>query len=558
MPRLLKVYMIKKIPKYQFAIALLLFIQVLQAQVTITVPSGTLHTTGLTNAEWRKPMGTYFGYERTAMIFSHTEIGQYGTINSVSFYSDTIKTPGNTPVTIYMKEVPSFSFSAVGTTVANEESGAQLVYTGTLASTAFIKNNWTTITLSTPFLHATSNAVEIIIETNSTGTGNEINLGKGFYHYNTSVYAFQYWSQDNTPPTNSGALSYKRPNIQFDLTPVSGCSGTPNAGTTLSSTDTTCAAVSLWLTGNTAASGLTYQWQDSVASGAWTNITNATASSVVTSLNADTWYRCKVSCSSLFSYSTVKQVVMRSYLQCYCNTNLGGLCTTSAIDSVAIETTTLANGLTGCATNNYTQYPALGNTCAQLASGQSYNLHTRFKGNVIASVWLDYNQNGMFDSLEWKRICLTSTVIDSDYVTVLAVPANAKTGLTLMRIRSRAAGNANSYNNACTNFGSGETEDYFIGINYNVNTTTSNNQSAAILLYPNPANESFNISGSFAAGETIAIKIYSIEGSLINESMEVYSGKPLKTDIYVLQAGSYFVKVSGKGFSIVKKMLINR
>ncbi|HXB42064.1 MAG TPA: GEVED domain-containing protein [Bacteroidia bacterium] len=549
--------MIQKKHRYTLAFALLLFIQIFKAQVTITIPSGTVHTTGLLNSEWRKPFGTYFGYERSAMIYSHAEIGQFGNINSVSFYCDTINTPGNTPVTIYMKEVPSYTFTGGGTTVANEESGAQLVYTGTLTSAAFVKNNWTTITFTSPFLHATSNAVEIIIETNATGTGNELSLGKGFYHYSTSIYAFQYWSSDNIPPTNAGTFSYHRPNVQFNLTPVSGCSGTPNPGTTVSSVDTTCSGVSLWLTGNTSATGLTYQWQDSLSGGAWISIGNTTSSTLVTGISANTWFRCKVSCSNSSSYSAVKQVIMRNYLQCYCNMNLGGNCATSAVDSVAITTTTLANGLTGCSPNYYIQYPAIGNTCGQLASGQSYNLHTKFKGNVIASVWLDYNQNGMFDSLEWKQICLTS-VTDSDYVSVLAVPANAKTGLILMRVRSRAAGNLNGYNDACVNFGSGETEDYFIGINYDVRTAEIGNPVSEILIYPNPATESILITGGFMPGENVDVKIYSIEGSLQSETNVIYSGKPLKTDVSTLISGAYFVKISSAGFSIVKKMLINR
>jgi len=547
--------MFQKINKYKAVFAILLFIQVFKAQVTITVPSGTLHSTGLSHAEWRKPLGTYFGYERSAMIFTHTEIGQYGTINTISFYCDTVNTPGNTPISVYMKEVANSSFASA-TTVQNEESGAQLVYNGTLSSASFVKGQWAILPLSNPFLHATANSVEVIVETNATGTGNEGSLAKGFYHYVTSIYAFQYWSADNAAPANAGVRSYMRPNIQFDLTPVSGCSGMPNAGTAVSSVDTTCSSVDLSLSGATAATGLVYQWEDSLSGGAWTAIVNANAAVLSTAISANTWFRCKVSCASDSSYSSVKQVVIRNYLECYCNINLGGGCNSSAIDSVAIETTTLANGLSGCSANNYIQYPATGNTAAQLASGQSYNLHTRFNGVVIASVWVDYDQNGQFDSLEWKQI-VTTAKIDSDYVTVLSVPANAKTGLTLMRIRSRATGNSNSFADACTNFGSGETEDYFIGVNYDVSKPEIQKAGLELVLYPNPASEGLSIYGHFMPGEKVAIDIYTTDGSFVSENAVIFNGRPLYADISKLGSGVYFVSVSTKGQRAVKKLLVN-
>lgn len=535
----------KKIP-YVLCFTLLLVIQVFRAQVTITIPSGNLQSS-VTPAEWRKPLGTYFGFERSAFIYTHSEIGQFGTINSISFYCDTLNNPGNAPINIYLKEITSAAFAAPST-VATEESGAQLVYSGTLAVSSLVKGQWITFTLSNPFLHATANSVEVIVETNAGGSGNEINLAKGFYHYLTSIYAFQYWSADNTAPASIGTLSYKRPNVQFDMTLVTACSGSPNGGTTVSSVDTTCADVTLSLSGSTSATGLTYQWEDSLSGGAWTAISGASGSGLVSSISADTWFRCQVTCSSQSSYSTIKQVVMRNYLQCYCNSGLGGGCSNSAIDSVAIETTSLANA-SGCST--YIQYPAAGNTCAQLASGQNYNLHTKFGGAVIASVWIDYDQNGMFDSLEWKQI-ITTALVDSDYVTVLSVPANAKTGLTLMRIRTRAAGNQNSYDDACTNFGSGETEDYFIGINYDV-SVSAQTKSQEPVLYPNPANQLLYIKGAEGT-----IEIVSLEGNVVMSKTVNPVNGIMTIDVSDLSTGVYFLKTNLGSPSSVKKLVISR
>lgn len=552
--------MIQKRVKFVLSTLLVLFIQFLPAQVTI--PAGNIHSTGLTNAVWRKPLGTFFGYERSALIFRQSEIGAYGQITSIAFYCDTsIHSPGKTPVRVYMSEQADSVFLA-NTTVATEEQGTQLVFDDTLQSTAFVSGQWAVITLSTPFLRSTSRPLKIVVETNAGGTGNENSLSKSFYHFSTGVNNFQYWSNDNTPPTNAGIRSLMRPNIQLAITPVSVCSGTPTAGTTLSSADTTCNAVYLSLNGTSVATGLTYQWQDSTSGGAWTSIPYANYPGYSASITADSWFRCKVSCSAQSDYSTVKQVALRNYMQCYCTTGLGGACggiDSTFIDSVAITGTQLANGQTGCSLGSYTMFPALSNTCAQLAPGQSYSLHTVFHGNVTAAAWIDYNQNGQFEKNEYLKICNISKV-DSDYVRTLNVPLTAKNGLTLMRVRTRSAGNANDSTDACTNFSSGETEDYFIGINYNVgikNQSISPDQKN-LLVYPNPATSTLFVALNFSVNEQITYSLVSVNGSLVKETKNQSQAVVQNMDISQFEPGIYFLKVSGKGFSIVKKVVISR
>lgn len=535
--------------------ALVLFIQIFKAQVTITVPSGNIHSTGLTNAEWRKPLGTYFGHERSAFIYDHAEIGQYGAITALSFFCDTLNAPGNAPLRVYMKEVAN-TFFAGSTTVAGELGGAQLVYDDTLSAAGLADSSWILITLANPFLHHTSNAIEVIVETNAGGAGNEGSLARGFYHYATSNYAFQYWSSDYTPPAGPGTLSYKRPNIQLVMTPAAACSGAPNAGVTNSSADTTCSSVDLYLTGNDNLTGLAYQWEDSLAGGSWTAISNATAATLSAALADTTWFRCKVSCGSSFSYSVMKQVFKRDYLACYCTSGLGGGCTSTAIDSVAIAGTALVNGNTGCSANSYVQYPAAGSTCAQVAPAQSYSLHTKFAGLVNASAWIDYDQSGQFDSTEWSLIC-TNCQTDSDYVTTLNVPAGAKNGLTLMRIRTRAAGNLNGYSDACTAFGSGETEDYFIGVNYDVGVPLPVGPEGRLFLYPNPASGMVWVTGSFKTGEAVRLEIMSVQGRVVRQLSMHYEGY-LQIDVSELLPGAYLLKATGSQVYPVKKLVISR
>ena len=73
-----------------------------------------------------------------------------------------------------------------------------------------------------------------------------------------------------------------RPNIKIHYVPGTACSGAVNAGLANTSAAAVCPSVpySLFLSGGTLASGITYQWQSATtATGPFTNITGAVNSS---------------------------------------------------------------------------------------------------------------------------------------------------------------------------------------------------------------------------------------------------------------------------------------
>ncbi|XZF13002.1 GEVED domain-containing protein [Chitinophagaceae bacterium MMS25-I14] len=145
----------------------------------------------------------------------------------------------------------------------------------------------------------------------------------------------------------------------------------------------------------------------------------------------------------------------------YCNTGLGGG-SYAWISSVSITGTTL-NNPSGMAASYYTAWPASGSTTATLLLGTTYTLNTTYDnslGGAIASLWIDYNQNGIFEASEWQQITTNANTV----ATSVTIPTTALTGTTGMRIRSRGNGNINGAGDACTSFGSGETEDYTITI----------------------------------------------------------------------------------------------
>ncbi len=245
------------------------------------------------------------------------------------------------------------------------------------------------------------------------------------------------------------------------------CSGIL-ANITVASVSSLCAGekVTLSLQNNYTNTGITYQWQSSPDGNTWSNITGQTNASTTQTVSAATSFRCALICSGgTPSYSTTVQLTMKGAVECNCKPT--AVCSTSFIDAVSITNTTLNNAGTGCSNStgsptSYIQYPVATAT-AILNKETAYSLKVTTSTAQIVSVWIDYNQNGTFETTEWTQVS-TATTANVAATVALTIPSTALTGLTAMRIRSRSSGSANGSSNACTTFTSGETEDYWVTI----------------------------------------------------------------------------------------------
>ena len=120
---------------------------------------------------------------------------------------------------------------------------------------------------------------------------------------------------------------------------------------------------------------------------------------------------------------------------------------------------TLSNSVTQVSPY-YDIYPATGSTTTTVNSGQTYTLNVETSAASIASVWIDYNRDGVYDASEWNQLW-TSASTGSISITI---PSNATPGQTGMRIRSRGTFSTNNSGSACSSFFSGSTQDYTITI----------------------------------------------------------------------------------------------
>ena len=529
----------------------------------IILPADNSSSSFSNNSLKRKPLGSYYGFERSAFIFTKNEINQTSSISiqSISFFCDTINSfiAANTPVKIYLITTIDSLFTSP-TIYTNEILNSSLVYSGNIASSQFIENNWITINFSNYFVLPTNSNLKLFIETNAGGSGNESSLSKGFRFKTTGNKKFQYWQQDQSAPSGIGTLDTLRPNVKINFNPVIACNGTPVSGTILLSDTAVCkgSSVSCNISGETIASGIGYMWQQSTDQQNWTTL-NQTGNSAQLIIDTVTYIRSIVYCNS--ADSSITPIVRINNLlpvYCYCNNNLGGNCNGYSIDSLSIQNTSYAISLSGCENNagsHYSYYSPVGSATASLSAGQTYSVSIRQTGNNYSSLWIDYNHNGIFEASEWTRLSINS-VTNGLQTFTLNVPLTAYNGLTGMRVRSRNSSFPITSSQACTNFSSGETEDFMItitdGLNIGIEESTISNKLG--LIFPNPANSEIFYQNNFIKGE-IEIEILDAMGRLVySQIMNHFETTSIQPQ---LNKGFYFVNIKQKSITLqVIKLII--
>ncbi|MFZ9760126.1 MAG: GEVED domain-containing protein [Candidatus Kapaibacteriota bacterium] len=121
----------------------------------------------------------------------------------------------------------------------------------------------------------------------------------------------------------------------------------------------------------------------------------------------------------------------------------------------------LNSGCTSLNGNSYSYFNAL--APAQVMAGQTYSFthvnNPSYAHNV--AIWIDYNQNGTFESTE--RVWGTTSPVPTNFTTngTITIPTTALPGVTRLRIRSQ---DGPVINDPCASFTYTEAEDYNVSI----------------------------------------------------------------------------------------------
>ncbi len=273
------------------------------SQVDISIGTGT---TGNTDISYPAPLQDFYEGSRAQYLYLASELTAAGmapgTINSIKFNVTNTYTMGSIEqYTIKIGTTTTTSLSAT-----SWEPGANTVF-GPVDYLPTVGVN--TFTFTAPFFWNGSDNIVVEI------CNGALNTTSGtFWTDNASTPwttglsfngSHTYRADDldnlcNTATTTNTGTQTTRPNIIFSWTPATACSGTPTAGTAQTSATNTCTGqnFTLSLTGNTIASGITYQWQSSPDNVTWTNVPGGTTSSFVTSQTASNYYRAVVTCTN--------------------------------------------------------------------------------------------------------------------------------------------------------------------------------------------------------------------------------------------------------------------
>lgn len=113
---------------------------------------------------------------------------------------------------------------------------------------------------------------------------------------------------------------------------------------------------------------------------------------------------------------------------------------------------------------NYSSYtiPTSTNPDVVITNDKQFNLGVyTLKPDTNVAMWMDYNQNNVFEKTEYYKFGPTTITNNLSLANVtIPKPGNTLTGTMKMRIRTRQSTDAILDTDACVPFDSGETEDY--------------------------------------------------------------------------------------------------
>ena len=257
----------------------------------------------------------------------------------------------------------------------------------------------------------------------------------------------------------------------------------------------------------------------------------------------------------LYSFTGVAQ----SSQQAYCTSNLhNNSCKQDYIDIVQITGTSLHNSGTGCndTLKSYFSFPAADSTTTTLTRGATYILGVLAYSYSKIGMWIDYNQNSTFESTEFTQVTTYSN--PSNIMNVyFTIPLTATKGATKMRIRARYNPFALGATDACTTFGTAETEDYTLTID-DATGINDNISEGSLDIYPIPAQEQISISFETKNAESAVINLVNVEGQVIySEKATDINGKfSTKINAEKISNGIYFLQIKSNKQLITRKIVV--
>ena len=460
---------------------------------TITVGTGTLTATGGTNGNpiYRSGTTSTFHFSKSVHLYKASDlVGMTGgsTITQFGWYKTDVNTlaGANTcTFNIYMKNSAAATLAS-GTAWSTMTSGATLVYSGTAPPAAAV--GYWDLTLTTPFLY-TGGSLEVYADWVLTPVASPYSTGAFGWQYSSATAQSMGTSFGSAIPGTQTTYTVQarmyNARITFSSSP---CAGTPTPGNTTGPASV-CpgAAFSLGLQNPTIGSGVAYQWYASTDGGTTYNPVGPNSGTYPTTQTVPTMYYCDVTCTEPgggTASSTPITVGVNTFYTCYCASGA-----TSTIDeeiyAVTFNGTTIGDvtpgaGNTGCTVpapgpgsilsrySNWVTGPTphfsitQGLAAAFTVQEDECNGATYYAFGT--AIWIDYNQDGVFDNTTEKVFVEGATLIGPRNVTgSITAPYSSLLGVTGMRV-TIVEGGSGAGLTSCMSYSYGETEDFLVEI----------------------------------------------------------------------------------------------
>lgn len=381
---------------------------------------------------------------------------------------------------------------------------------------------------------------------------------------NTRMRVVKRFANYSTNPCQTGTGFGQAEDYTLTVVAAVDCEGTPAVGAATASVTTTCDGVAFNLGATVApALGLSYQWESSVDGTTWTalGVAQTSVAYSVPSQSAATSYRLVVTCASSSESATSNPVTVaqNAFQECYCLPALDYNCDDG--DLILNLTFASINNSSSCGgPTGYTNYIGVVDAPVVQAGDVipvSVTVGPSGAGWLYesAGVWIDYNQNGVFEASEYTYV---GTGLSQVLNAQITIPNDALSGTTRMRVivaAATAAGFNATY--VCgpveADESYGEMEDYAITIENNLGVNDA--KAAGFEMYPNPTNGILNL--QFGASTTVqAVKVYSMSGRLVHaQAWTGVSSDRIELNLQGIASGVYIVKVETTDGALNKRLI---
>ena len=309
------------------------------------------------------------------------------------------------------------------------------------------------------------------------------------------------------------------------------------------------------LSWNASADATSYDVQVRPQGGSWSTYNTSNTSYNLSGLAASTTYEWQVRAKNAYgnsSYSSIISFTTSSATLTYCASK-GNNANYEWIQRVQFSGFDNVSGKNG-------GYANFTNLVATVARGETLPIYFQagFSGSSYTeywSIWIDFNQNGTFDSNE--RVVYGSSSSSNLLTANVTIPSDAVLGNTRMRVSMKY----NAAQTPCETFAYGEVEDYTINVlQTRVSGTTtepiaeelSNVDVEAYKLYPNPANDKITVSLQGIIGD-VSLRIYDTQGRLVKET--ILYNMETELDVSNLAKGIYIISIDEEKMPINKRFV---